>query len=354
MKAIIFLLLINLVVLSHLVRADSRLDLNVYINNTQSAVLPSINESTIHIPDVPESVSFNSTIQFKINVYRGKTLKRTVYTYIIDSNNKKVSSQNKFSLPTRFQSYNFTASLVTKSACSKASPFYLVVEGLDLENRTIIDMVCSSTESSASSEDTTPDSESDQEISKGKFSFEIIDFPDEIISDKPFKIRILIQNPTPDFMDIEAWSYIYKSSRSYSGDREQNKKIINIPEFANVTFDLENTVSAPLGDYKLKLRILMPNIKIPKELTKDIRVIANPDKKQDPTAIKINSSNTKKPKKIINSQKISDLSSSNSSNRSVNSSTVYLSSSAKARKLIPLGLIITLTLLLIGLIIRNF
>ena len=117
---------------------------------------------------------------------------------------------------------------------------------------------------------------------------------------------------------------------------------------------MENTVSAPPGDYKLKLRILMPNIKIPKELTKDIRVIANPDKKQDPTAIKINSSNTKKPKKIINSQKISDLSSSNSSNRSVNSSTVYLSSSAKARKLIPLGLIITLTLLLIGLIIRNF
>ncbi|HII72256.1 TPA: hypothetical protein HA265_05880 [Candidatus Woesearchaeota archaeon] len=359
---VLFNILLLILLLSiHSVRADKRIYVNVDLGSASSpADLPveDVSDpdiSSIKLLDMTSSVGFGDRVSFSFSAYRGKTLKRTIYSYIIDSTAKKLSDTVKFSLPERWTSYNFSGTLALKTTCTSASAFFLVLSGIDVEERSEIVISCPADPDSDEERSGTPAAPGTSSISStGTLSFRILDYPEDVFSGVPFKVRVLVENPTEDFMDIQAWSYVYRSSKCVSGEREQNMKTINVPDFSNVTFDLENTVTAPPGDYSLKLKVLLPGVKTPKELTEDIRVLASSDREDDDdksvSVLKISSENdtsdADKPKKIIQSRRLTP-------QDSTNSSLVYLSSSAKARRLVPLFMIVALSLLLIGLIIRN-
>lgn len=363
------------------VRADRKIDLSAEIGPETVPEEDFPDESSISIVTLPDSIDTLisaggfADLPFKISVYKGDTLKRTVYTKIVDSRNWKLSPVKKFKISDKFVSRNFSDSLELKSSCSFKPPFFFSVSGLGLEERRKIDIPCPeedydedpANDSVLEESEETLDEGSASSASHKRFSFKILDFPKTISSGTPFNVRVKFFNPTPEFMDVDAWSYVYRYSVCYSGDREQNRKIVNVPDFSNVTFDLSLEVDASPGDYKLKLKVVLPGRKTPKELTEDIRVLASSpddttDTKEASQGLKITSGakdgsdNTKDsaPKKIISSEKVLSMNSSVNVSDSSGSGIAFLSSSAKARRLVPFLLIIALSLLLIALVMRNF
>ncbi|MBW2967790.1 hypothetical protein KY362_04850 [Candidatus Woesearchaeota archaeon] len=218
----------------------------------------------------------------------------------------------------------------------------------------------------------------------GKVSFSILSAPETISTNSTFKIRLLMQNPTEDDLEVDAWSYVYRSSKCYSGEREANKKRINLPQFSNVTFDLENIVDASPGNYSLKVKFLRTDRKTPFEITRPIVVIdgdagddADEDKdkstaeaggadqalqiggplqhtsKVSKTAAATAESAPAKNSSAPEKRRLTPSSASPDIPQEF-SETVYESSSARARRFAGYILIAVLTLVLVALITRKF
>jgi len=330
----LFILSIAAVLLfAGIVKADvsRKIDINVNLASLQDR-----NQSYIIIDSLPSyDVAVTQKISFPMMIYRGSTLKRTVYVWI-ESNGKRISTKAKFSLPNRFSSYNLTAELNITS-CSAAASQLIVAEGLGLNTtkQVILESGCTAEESLQK---------------QGEISFSVIDFPSTIGSGNAFTTRILVSNPTENNLELSAWSYVYRSSKSYSGGREQNMKVINIPEYSNVTFDLENIINASAGDYSLKIKLLRSDRKSPEEITLPIAVVGNASENQEKNTAKLSiAENPGLKNATINTTKKSllDLPSLN------RTGIVYESSSAKARNLTVYFLIAALAILLVILILKK-
>ncbi|MBW2997501.1 hypothetical protein KY349_04140 [Candidatus Woesearchaeota archaeon] len=301
------------------------------------------NKSVITINSQSEyDIELNKNISIPIAIYRGSTLKRTVYIWIED-NEERISSKQKISLPTRFKSYDISANL-SFSKCFPDADYNIVAEGLGLNTTKSVNLRF-------------PDCTTNPLTTDGKLSYSVLHAEKQAESGKPFKTRILISNPTDQHLEIDAWSYIYRSSRCYSGDREQNKKTINVPEFSNITFDLENTVDADPGDYNLKIKLLRSDRKTPKEITFPLSVVGNNTQdNNDVNNTKLSITKNFDSDANITDPKKAEKRSLFASNRTDNSSqpgTVYESSSARARKIAVYILILLLALLLVALILKR-
>ncbi len=252
MKSIIFILILAALLSSTIVRADKKISFSLEVLNTNSKI--EILSTSLEFP----------SLTAEVKAFRGNTLKRTVYIKAVDQNDKTISSVEKFSL-SKFNSTTDSFTLTLKSCKEKV---FLLVYGLNIEKRkelscpnnslesssvSSFDSLSSSQDSSLSTSSTLQNSSSSTD-SPAEFSYNI-SFPKEIHSGENFSVRVHIQNPTAIFFEIDSWAYVYKSSKSYSGVREQNKKTINIPEFANITFDLPLSVDAVPGEYKLKFKL---------------------------------------------------------------------------------------------------
>ncbi|MBW2971428.1 hypothetical protein KY359_00180 [Candidatus Woesearchaeota archaeon] len=289
------------------------------------------------------SAGENITIPFA--VYRGATLKRTLYIWIEDKNGTRVSSKSKHSLPARFTSYNLSAEL-NFSGCRDSGAYRIVAEGLDLNLTKDVSLEFIGCGQEVAMED-------------GKMSFNVLSSPSSVISGESFTTRIVISNPTEENIEFDVWSYVYRSSVCYSGEREQNRKTINVPEFSNVTFDLENTAIAPAGDYNLKIKLLRSDRKTPVELTLPVEVRSNDSSdthddsegknkelliKNDDLPLQNNVSNSTLTKRKL----LSFLDPEKNE-----SGVVYESSSAKARRLTVYFIIAALALVLVALILKK-
>lgn len=117
------------------------------------------------------------------------------------------------------------------------------------------------------------------------FEFKILSAPAAVSVGQKFKIRIYAQNPKPDDLEFDAWSYVYRGSKCITdgGIRENNLKKINFPSYSNVTFDLENTIDAETvpGNYSIKVKILRSDRKTPIELKQAIEVTAKSESQID-------------------------------------------------------------------------
>lgn len=282
------------------------------------------------------------SVAVPIYAYRGKTLKRTIYVWFEDGEGNRVSSRGKASLPVRFEHYNISPE-ITFSSCLSSGYYALVVEGIDADTRedVFVDFRCGDAEDEGET--------SLAAVSEGKLSFSVLSYPDMIASGEIFYTRALITNPTGEYLEVDVWSYVYRSAVCYSGEREQNMERVNVPAYSNITFDLKNLVDAETGDYNLKLKFLRTDRKTPKELTLPLRVEGD-------------SQETGVQKKAgLVSPKVRNESTVAQENRSLYSSdvsgpdegVVYRSSSAIGRALVPYLLIVLLIALLIMLILKR-
>ncbi len=288
-------------------------------------------------------VDTDQGVTVSLNAYRGKTLKRTVYAWFEDDEGIRISSKGKASLTTRFEHYNLSINL-TMSSCLHSGYYTLVVEGIDADTtrEVFVDFNCAVGSVDA------PDLVA--EVKEGKVTFSVVSSPEQVESGRSFTNRVLIRNPSSAYLEVDAWSYVYRSSVSYSGDREQNRRRINLPAFSNVTFDLDNVVDAAPGEYLLKLKFLRSDRKTPKEITLPIRIVKDGDPIPHAEAKAAVSTSAEAPDKTAKSTRRTLSDSDVTGN---DESVVYRSSSAKARGLIPYLLIALLVILLVVLILKR-
>lgn len=321
-----------------------------------------INKSRIELSSpTDQEITIPQNISFSLEVYRGKTLKRTVYVYIKDRTGSKISSTTKFSLSKRFTDYNLSGNIKV-SRTNYNDTYTFVAEGIDTISEKEIELSFIDEELSAST----------QPIINQKISFNITDVLSFVTAGQSFKTRVVAYNPTPDDLEFDAWSYVYKGSRCISGDREQNRKTINFPEHSNVTFDLENIIDpgADPGEYLIKVKIQRSDRKTPVEMKREIRI--NSDEKildeelssesiipsVTDDKLKVNSANYTPSKKEIVVSPLTITGNSvidyiNESEQNTSGQIVFQSSSAKAKNLVTYFLILLLAVILIAVALKK-
>lgn len=318
------------------VELNIRLDPSVQDRNASSIIIDSL---------FAYSIALDQNISIPLYIYRGRTLKRTVYVWVEDSQQSRISSKQKISLPIRFQSYNMSANL-SFSKCLPSAEYKIIAKGLGV-NVTETALL--------NFEDCTPEPlQSDRKI-----SYSVIRQETEVKPGINFTTRIRISNPTSDNLEVDAWSYVYRSSKCVSGEREQNRKTINVPEHSNITFDLENAVDPATepGDYSLKILLLRSDRKTPKDITLTIKVKSNAGKGNESTgsasaALQIGDSTTGLSKVNNTAEKRSLFDFPEELNAS-KMSTVFQSSSARAWSIAAYILIIVLALILVALVLKK-
>ena len=95
---------------------------------------------------------------------------------------------------------------------------------------------------------------------------------------KEFEIKVNIENPDDEEHEIEAWSYVYRGSKSYSDGRESNSKNLVVRGESSREIVLKNIIGdAEPGDYNLMVKIVKDGQKTENKITKKIRVSKKAD-----------------------------------------------------------------------------
>jgi hypothetical protein len=348
MKIIIFVVIATtfFILSAGRISAEHKRSIDLKVN--LQAISKDTNQSSIIISYLSNRTWTGISFQIPFSVYRGATLKRTIYVWIQDASGKRISSKAKFSLPERFREYNLTAEL-NISGCHESEAYTAVADGLGINSTSAIDIIFPGCENISLG---SPDNNTVQK----DISFSVLEYPKEIESGKSFSSRLLISNPTGKYLDVDAWSYVYRSSKSYSGEREQNRKSINVPEYSNITFDLDNIVNATGGEYILKIKLLRSDRKAPTEINLPIVVSGSSSKESsDLTGLSVLDNNDEEKIAGNSSPKKKTLFSSgkNSSGNISIQGGIYESSSVKARNLAVYILIGVLALILVVLIFKK-
>jgi len=245
------------------------------------------NESKIEIPELylnkDNAIEFGETLRAEVSIYKGDSTKNVINVWAEDSKENKISAEtSKITITKKFSESLITVPVQLKLNCDSKlgeGRHFLVAEGLGIKTKKEfmvkgnLDSLCpKEAESSA---------ETASEIkSNSKFSYEIISIPLTAENNNEFKTQVLIT--ARDETRLKIWSYVYRGSKCYSGEREDNIQEILIQANENKTVELENTViDAEPGDYKLKVRLLLEGQKTEKELTQDIEVIELIETKQE-------------------------------------------------------------------------
>lgn len=211
---------------------------------------------------------FGQVIRVDVEIYKGDTTKNNVKFYIEDSSKERISKVSDINVYNKFLAYDLTIPLQINPNCKSEfneTDYTIKAEGLNTTASSAIKIegitkaLCEKIKVSQK--------EADELI------YEIIEAPEEIIFGNFSTTKIRITNEDTDEKGVEAWSYIYRGSKSISGERESNKRLIKIPPESSVVIDLTNNLEEEAsGGYKLKIKIKEEERKTPEEFTLDVRV----------------------------------------------------------------------------------
>lgn len=233
-------------------------------------------ESNISIDKIylgsDNKAKFGESIRIRVNIYKGEETKNNVKLWFEDAGNK-ISKTTSTNLYTEFTNYDMTLAVQLDPNCNERKPngmYKLYVSGFDLNDSR--DVLIEGVKSSNCEKIRVSSSGSGG--SKAKVSvplYEIINIPDEVNVNQEFSSKIKINNDDSTIHSYKIWSYVYRGSKSYSGEREANLKKLTIPAKSSVTIKLKNKVSEG-GDFKFKIKIRKDSQKTTKDITRDIKV----------------------------------------------------------------------------------
>jgi len=285
-----------------------------------------------------KKAKFGQTIRIKLNAYKGNTNKKSVAVWIEDSKGDRLSKQSKINLDLKYTNYSLTIPVQIKPNCDEDfdnDDYTIVAKGLDSEDEEEVEI-----------EDLTNEMCEVKVIeakpfSSKKFNFDIQDFNENIETGKKFNTKIMLDNNNDQDIPIKLWSYVYRGSKSYSGDREENMKEFVLKANSLHVVELSNIVDeAESGNYKFKVLLNKNNQKTNNEITKDITIINNLNKnlKNEKTEIENNGNEN-----LITANNV----------LMNNYGLVYESTTEKAKSLVPIFLIILSIMINIALIWRR-
>ena len=252
------------------------------INNFDTRIIsikgaPLEKESSFEILSIQDlgsdkTAKFGQTIRVRADIYKGDTTKNSVALWIEDDKEVRLSKQTRINIPGKFSSNVFTIPIQIKPNCNekfKDDEYIIKIKGLDAENEGEVEIegidttICK-----------TITVEKKETTSSKNFKYEIIEMPSEIIPGEKFDIKLRLDNDDETSSDIKVWSYVFRGPKSYSGEREENKKEFVLKKRSSDVVELSNIVpEAEAGDYRLKIVINKDNQKTNKQITEDIRIM---------------------------------------------------------------------------------
>ena len=285
---------------------------------------------------------FGQEIRIELNAYRGNTNKKSVSVWIEDNKGKKLSKQSKTNLHLKYTNYSLTLPVQIYPNCDEEfddDDYIIKAKGLDYEEEEEIEIE-DFTKSMCGAKIARSEPTKSKTFSSKKFNFDIRDFNDQVDVGNEFTTKITLNNNNNADMPIKLWSYVYRGPKSYSGEREGNKKEFVLKANSLQTVELRNIIDkAEPGDYKFKVILNKNNQKTNNEIIKDIIIKDKLNKNKELESGKIINDNIEN--KITNNILMN------------NYGLVYESSTEKAKALVPLFLIIISIIINIILIWRR-
>lgn len=191
--------------------------------------------------------------------------------------------------------------------------------------------------------------ESKENLAIPKFEYEVIGYPEKIISGKEFSVLVRIKSDNEPHL-ISLTSYIYKYSIHYSNESYEE---FTLDKNEETVVELKNKAIAPPGEYKLKVKIRKDSLKTTYEITKNTTIIEETNDSgvngsfiKDATGMNLEQNTSKESNSISNEE--------NETVEHLESKTiVYKSKGAAAREWIKYVIIGFLTLISIILVWRR-
>ena len=281
-----------------------------------------------------DAAAFGQTIRMRLNAYRGDTGKESVAAWVENSKGEKLSKQSRASVEERFSNVTLTLPVQLVPNCGQGiddGTYTLKVEGLDTEDERRIDVegitndLCEEIEV-----------QEQQASTRRKILFEMVDLP-QYANNRQSTARLRITNNNQEEVRAGLWSYLYRGSVSYSGEREANRETIVLPPDSVTETYLSNTPSIKEeGSYKAKFLLLQDGLKTPQDITFDISISQSQEQSE---AIALSGTPSSGSPAQLSSR-------ANVATAIPLPETIFSSSARKAQDLAPLILIITLTMLL--------
>jgi len=225
------------------------------------------------LEDVTDNESqFGDLIKVKFNVYKGNTTKSSIKLYIVNDEDR-ITKITKATLPDKYTNYSLTLPIQIKPNCkekyadgeyyvkigwtssSKAEDtFKINIKGINMDNCDKIYV--------------------ERSPKKGTLKHSLLESPASVDINQDFTIKIELTNNDGENHLVDLYSYVYRGSKSYSGERDANKKTILVKAEQTKEVELENAViGAEPGEYKLKIKAKRDDQKTEKEITHSIKVL---------------------------------------------------------------------------------
>jgi len=211
---------------------------------------------------------FGDNLRVKVAVYKGNSSKTSISLWI-ENDKGDISKKTKFNVDEGYTNNTFTVPLQLFPNCNsefKDGLYNVVIEGLDAIDRYEIE-VGDITKSLC-------DTIKIQTEKTKSVDYDLLSSSDEVLAGEPAITSILIRNHDEGSKKYEAWSYVYSGRKSYSGEREGNKQVIDIPGKSSATLTLRNIVYHE-GEYNLKVKVKKEDRKTTEDLTKSIKIVGN-------------------------------------------------------------------------------
>jgi len=231
----------------------------VISNATENgATKESAEQSTMQITDV-EDASFGDTISISVDIYKGDTQKYAISAWA-EKGSKKVSDISKLQMREKFSRFkgNIPIALDDCVENNNEGTYKIVIEGLgeqDTESIHIDDDKCS------------PRSSASQ---RGTLAFNLLNYT-SVIEENTASASISLQNLKDEPITVRVWSYVYRGSKSFSGERTSNLRTINmLPQEQRIETLYNTPQDIEPGQYKIKVVAHVEGMATDKELTVDI------------------------------------------------------------------------------------
>jgi len=309
--------------------SDNYAENMIIVKNTNPQFLSTEGNSSLEITKIydlgsDKKAKFGQTIRVKVDIYKGDTTKTSISIRIEDNNGNKLSKETKTNAYQKYMNYILTLPVQIKPNCGydyEDGTYKLIIEGLgemdseNIEIEGITKDLCEKT----SIEKVTQ--------TRGSFTYALADAPNEVYSGEEFTVQIKLKNDDDEKHKATVWSYVYRGSKCYCTGREENQEEISIsPEKEKIVTLKNKVIGAEPGNYKLKVKIIKDNQKTIRELTREIKVVGFAESSSQSFFQNQPSEETS-----LESTKYPNI--------------VYESTNIKAKKLIPIFIIILLTIL---------
>ncbi len=243
-------------------------------NNNASKLIIAKNErrenSSIEIKKIytgsDEVVKFGELLNVKAILYRGNTSKKSVKAYISKiGSNVKISEITYVYVNDKYKESELRIPIQIKQNCDNKyedGNYKVVLEGMGINETAFVSIkgiknnICYNNISQ-----------------KKNIEYSLVEFSSNIISNQKFSNILKIINNDDTDHNFQVWSYVYKGSKCYSGERLGNLEKIEVKQGEEIEVELNNTVDAESGEYKYKVKIIKDDLKTAYEITKVVEVI---------------------------------------------------------------------------------